>query len=278
MKKLIPAFLLAAFCSLSALAQQTCCMLPTHGAEFTSDKNFQQAHQNPLPFKFTTENGRMISFPVKGGANASAFYVPAKTNSNKVLLVFHEWWGLNDYIKKEAEDWQAALGDLDVYAIDLYDGKVAVNQEEAAKLMNALQPERALQIINGLLRMIGDNKEIATLGWCMGGSWSFQAAIEAGGQSKACVMYYGFPEKDAKRLEAIQSDILYIQATQDKFITNEAVQQFQDKLHKAGRKITVIPFNAEHAFANPSNPQFNKTFTLEARLKVIEYLKNALIR
>jgi carboxymethylenebutenolidase len=277
MKKLLLFLFVILNISSSSMAQQSCCTKPSsHGAEHTANNDFRMAHQNPLPFQFNAKNGKMISFPVKGGINGSAFHVPSAGNGKKILLIFHEWWGLNDYIKKEAEDWQTALGEIDIYAIDLYDGKVAQNQDEAASLMNGLNPERALQIIKGLLMMLGENKEIATLGWCMGGSWSFQAAIEAANRTKACVMYYGFPENDTKRIASIQSDILYIQASQDKFITAEAVNQFSDNLAKEGKKITIFRYDAEHAFANPSNPQFNKTFTMEARVKVIEYLRNSL--
>ena len=53
------------------------------------------------------------------------------------VLVFPEWWGLNDYIKKRAEQ-VAALGYL-AMGVDMYgNGKTADHPEEAGSLMNGV--------------------------------------------------------------------------------------------------------------------------------------------
>ncbi len=62
---------------------------------------------------------------------------PAKSGRRPGVLVVHEWWGLNDYIKRRAT-MLAELG-YTALAVDMYgDGKVADNPGDAGALMNAV--------------------------------------------------------------------------------------------------------------------------------------------
>jgi carboxymethylenebutenolidase len=107
----------------------------------------------------------------------------------------------------------------------------------------------------------------------MGGSWSFQSALLAEPLTKGCVMYYGFPEKDVEKMRPLASDVLFIQATKDGFIKNEDVENFAKNLQSVGKKITIKQYEADHAFANPSNPKYSKTFADEAHQIALAYLK-----
>ena len=98
------------FVGIHHAAAQNCCSKPTGMQLLAMNKSFKAAHEAPLPFTYSSEKGSMLKFPVADGADGSAFYVPANDNSDKVLIVLHEWWGLNDYIKREAENWQTELG------------------------------------------------------------------------------------------------------------------------------------------------------------------------
>ena len=263
----------------SIQAQKSCCAKPANDGSteaLAMNASFQAAHEVPAPLNFTPTSGKMITYKAADGQSANAFIVPASTPSNKVLIICHEWWGLNDYIKREAEAWQQELG-VTVYAVDLYDGKVGTTQEEAGALMGKLDPQRASSIVSGLLSYIGTGKEIATLGWCMGGSWSFQTALLAGKDAKACVMYYGFPEQDAGKIKALKTDVLYIYATQDDFIKRESVDAFGASIAKeSGQKMTIVPFEAVHAFANPSNPKFNQEAAASAKKMALATIKKGL--
>lgn len=63
-------------------------------------------------------------------------------NSNKWIFVFQEWWGLNDYIRLQADMLHTSFPDAHILAVDLYDGKVATTREEAGALMQGASPER----------------------------------------------------------------------------------------------------------------------------------------
>jgi carboxymethylenebutenolidase len=219
--------------------------------------------------------GNMITFKT-GDKTGSAYAVLSGAKSDKIVLMFHEWWGLNAFIKQEAESLQKELGPgVDVYAVDLYDGQVATESVKAAALKDGLNPERASEIIKGLLAYVGNDKQVATIGWCMGGTWSLQATLLASRQA-ACVIYYGSPEKDLEKLKKLQTSVLFIQGMQDAAITPQVVTRFSEDLKKLGKTITVKQYDAVHAFANPSNPKFNKEYAADAHKYVLAFLKNGL--
>ncbi len=234
--------------------------------------NFAQKHLVPAPFENPKHKGEMITFNTEGEV-ANAYLIKGGNKSNKVLIIFHEWWGLNDYIMQEADEYAKDLENVDVYAIDLYDGKVATDVPSAQKFMSGLKQERAAAIIKGLIVKVGPEKSIATLGWCLGGAWSLQASLIAESQSAGCVMYYGMPEAKIERLRTLNCDVLGIFATEDQFINQEVVKTFQANMLKAEKKLTVYNYKADHAFANPSNPKHNKEYTFEARAKSLEFIK-----
>ena len=280
MKQLSAIFLAAALMfTANVVNAQSCCKKPSGNdmKALALNKSFKAAHESPLPLNYSAKKGAMIHFPVTGGADGNAFYVPADESTDKVLLVFHEWWGLNDYIKREAENWQNFLGGhVAVYAIDLYDGKVATTPDEAGNIMSGLDQKRGEAIINGVLNKIGKGKKVATIGWCMGGSWSFTASRLAGVQASGCVMYYGFPDKDDAHIKQMKANTLYIYGTKDNFIKKEDVMSFGNKLIRSGHGFTFQSYDAVHAFANPSNPKYDEKAAGEALQLAIAFLKGEL--
>jgi carboxymethylenebutenolidase len=240
------------------------------------NESFAAAHLIPEPFTLLMPRGSMITFKTPDGKEASAYAIKSPTSSNKVVFVYHEWWGLNDYIKEEADKLSTEFLDADIYAIDLYDGKIATTVPDAQKLMGELNEERSKAIINGAIDYVGKKVKIASIGWCMGGAWSLQSAILEGKQAAGCVMYYGMPESDIDKLKKLHCDVLGIFALQDGHITPKIVKQFEKNMAEAGKKVTIINYDSYHAFANPSNPRYHKEFAEEAHRKAVAYLKERL--
>jgi carboxymethylenebutenolidase len=119
----------------------------------------------------------------------------------------------------------------------------------------------------------GPKAQFASVGWCFGGGWSLQSALLGGKQTMGCVMYYGMPEKDVAKLKTLNSDVLGLFAEQDKWINPEVVKQFEKDMAAAGKKVTVKEYPADHAFANPSNPKYNKELATDAHQRALTYLK-----
>jgi len=70
--------------------------------------------------------------------------------------------------------------------------------------------------------------------------------------------------------------VLGIFAVRDGWITPAKVKEFEVTMKKASKRITVKMYDADHAFANPSNPKFDKTATADAHKHVVEFLKKYL--
>jgi carboxymethylenebutenolidase len=279
LSKITLILLVAAFTGTARGQAPACCAKPPASSDLwalATTEAFARAHESPLPFEYLDKRGTDISFQTLDGKKGRAYYVPSQEASVRTLVIFHEWWGLNDYIRREADRLQDSLGPVDVYAIDLYDGVVATTPEQAGKLSSTLDKHREDFLIKGLLAKIGRDAQISTLGWCMGGSYAFRAAVLAEKQAYGCVMYYGFPEKDGKNITPLQTDVLYIRATQDKFITQSDVAQFGKTVEAAGRKFTLLNFEADHAFANPSNPHYDQAKASVAEGNALAFIRRYL--
>jgi carboxymethylenebutenolidase len=244
----------------------------TDMADFADDPEFKEAHESPRSANVSGA-GTMIQIPIAEGAEPGQAYALMAENSNKYLLVIHEWWGLNDNIKEEAERLFAELEDVNVLALDLYDGKVATNPDDAGAFMQAVSADRAKSIVAGAIQMAGPEADIATIGWCFGGGWSLQASILAGEQGVACVLYYGMPVQRADEIAPLQADILGIFAEQDGWITPEVAQNFEELAKATGKNIEIQQFDAAHAFANPSSEAYNEEAAQEANKRALEFLK-----
>lgn len=244
-------------------------------SQFADDKEFQEAHDEPEDIDSPT-GGEMMTFETPDGKPGSAYAIVPEEPNGDFLLVIHEWWGLNDHIKQEAEQLAAGLEGVTVLALDIYDGQVATTQEDAGKLMQSVKEERARAIIQGALNYAGPEAKIGTIGWCFGGGWSLRASIMAGDQGKACVMYYGMPVQEADKLAPIEADILGIFAKQDGWITPEVVNKFEQLAKATGEDIKIHMYDAQHAFANPSNPNYDEEAAEEANELAMNFLQERL--
>lgn len=244
-------------------------------AQFSEDQEFKDAHEEPAEIDFTG-NGQMLEFGTTDGATGKAYMVAPGRLTEKVLFVIHEWWGLNAHVMQEAERLADSLDNVTVLALDLYDGKVTDNPDEAGKLMQSVSPERAEAIIRGAMGQVGSHAKIATIGWCFGGGWSLKASILAGSQGAGCVMYYGMPVKDANDLAPLRADVLGIFAKKDGWITPEVANNFEALAKTTNKKVEIHQFDAAHAFANPSNPDYDEAAAKKANALALKFLRDKL--
>ncbi|HVV54073.1 MAG TPA: dienelactone hydrolase family protein [Mucilaginibacter sp.] len=276
MKKILP-FIAVTLLAITAFGQSkmACCKQSATQkfAMLASDKKFVMSHDVPRPYHFQSTIGKAITYKTPDSKTANAFVMMAKKPTENWLLVVHEWWGLNDWIKHESEKLYNDLGDVNILDLDLYDGKVATTREEAGQYMQQVKDNRADAIIKGAIAYVGPKAHIATIGWCFGGGWSLQTALMAGKQDVACVMYYGMPEQDVNKLKTLHADVLGNFANKDQWITPKVVAQFAANMKAAGKKLYLHQYDADHAFANPSNPVYDSQATKEAYAYTLAYLK-----
>ena len=234
---------------------------------------FAAMHLSPMVVNPENLLGKMMSFDAADGKQANAYFIAAKKKSNKYLIVIQEWWGLNDNVKMESDKYYTDLGDVNVIAVDMYDGKVAATPDSAMKLMRGADMGRMTAIIQGAIKYAGSKASIYSVGWCFGGMWSLQTAILAGPQAKGSVMYYGRPETNMDKLKSIQCDIIGFFGNLDQSPSPAMVNDFEKNMKEAGKNLSVNRYEAGHGFANPSNPSYNAAAKEDAYTKAIAFFK-----
>lgn len=248
---------------------------PATFASLADSKDFRNSHELPVTYTLEDRSGKDITYEVAGGKDAKAYFVEAEAETNQYIFIFHEWWGLNDHIRREADRLSAEVGNVHVIALDLYDGEVATDREGAGKLMQANDASRSEQIIKGALAMAGEEAKIATIGWCFGGGWSLQGSLIAGKQNVGCALYYGMPEKDVEKLKTLNGPVIGIFATEDQWINDDVVEEFEINMRAADQSLQTEVYSANHAFANPSSPRYNEEAAQDANAKSLDFLKRA---
>jgi carboxymethylenebutenolidase len=192
-----------------------------------------------------------------GSETVSGFLaLPEGGGKHPAIIAIHEWWGLNDWIKEEAQKY-AAQGYV-VLAVDLYRGKVATSPDDAHILMRGLPDDRGLRDLEAAYSYLSsrpdvDASKIGSIGWCMGGGWSLKLAVD---QPKlaACVVNYGMLPTDPATIAKIKAPVMGNFGADDRGIPPDSVNAFESSMKADGKTTDIkIYTGAGHAFENPNN-------------------------
>lgn len=185
-------------------------------------------------------------------------YTPEGKGPFPGIIVVHEWFGLNDWVKEQA----SKLRDQGyvTLAIDLYRGKVAQSSDEAHELMRGLAEDRVNRDLEAAFQYLSSQTDVkkdrmGAIGWCMGGGIALDLALEEP-KLAADVINYGHVVTDPNEVKKINAQILGLFGAQDRGISPEDVKKFEAEMDKQGKKIeiTIYP-DAEHQFENPNNKE-----------------------
>jgi carboxymethylenebutenolidase len=194
--------------------------------------------------------------------------------------VFHEWWGLNDWVKEQASDF-ASHGYV-VLAVDLYRGQVATDTDTAHQLMRGLPQDRGIRDLKAAETYLSSRKDvdphrIGAIGWCMGGGYALDFAV-ADPNLKAVVANYGPPPTDPDSLKQIRAAILGNYGGLDKGILPADVESFGAEMKKLGKSadLKIYP-DAGHAFENPNNKAgYRPQDTADAKSRYLRFFAREL--
>ncbi len=238
-----------------------------------SEEEFKALHAPPKDGKVTLY-GTMIDL-----AGGKAYLsLPKGAPPFPALIVIQEWWGLNDHMKHWAD--RLAGEGYAAIAVDLYDGQVATDSDTAMKLVKAVNEEKAMKTLRAAHTFLKTDERVSasktgSIGWCFGGGWSLRTAIEEP-DLDAAVIYYGRLIDDPQQLMQIHARLCGVFGTRDKGIPPEAIDAFDQALTKAEVKHEIHRYDAEHAFANPSNAIYDEKNSAEAWKKVRAFLEKSL--
>ena len=195
----------------------------------------------------------------QGGANLQSVlaYDDATTALRPGVLVFPEWWGLNDYAKGRARQ-LAELGYV-ALAVDMYgDGVSTTDPKKAGELAGQfygkpLMAERAQAALDQLTKTgLVDARRVAAIGFCFGGAVC-QTLAYNGAPLAGIVSFHGsLVPAPADAADKTHAKFLICHGALDPFTTPEAVDAFKKSLDDARIDYQFVVYSgAVHAFTNP---------------------------
>ncbi len=201
-------------------------------------------------------DGKPVSYKSGEETVQGILYTPGGKGPFPGIIVIHEWWGLNDWVKEQAS--KLADQGYETLAIDLYRGKVATTPDMAHELMRGVPDDRANRDLKGAFDFLASQpnvkkNRIGAIGWCMGGGYSLDVALDEPTLA-ADVINYGHLVTDPDAIKKINAPILGLFGAQDQGITPDDVHKFDAAMKQQGKKVDIkIYDDAGHAFENPNN-------------------------
>ena len=224
--------------------------------------------------------GKPVSYKSGDETVQGILYTPAGKGPFPALVVVHEYWGLNDWVKEQA----AKLADQGYVslAVDLYRGKVATTPDMAHEIMRGVPEDRAKRDLHAAVEFLKSQPDvkkdrIGAIGWCMGGGYALDVALQEPDLA-ADVINYGHLATDADALKKINASILGLFGGQDHGITPGDVHKFEQQMKQLGKKVEIKIYNdAGHAFENPNNKDgYRPADAADAWQRTVDFLARTL--
>lgn len=238
---------------------------------------FVACKNNPEKVKGNPENeiakSTIIEENVSYNADTTALngfvvYDDAIKTKRPVVLIIHEWWGLNDYAKSRARQ-LAALGYLAI-AVDLYgNNRVADNPADASQLSGPIydNPKMAKKRFDAAITKIktysvADTNQIAAIGYCFGGAMILNFA-RMGENLKGVVSFHGNLAGVPITHNIRNTKVLVCNGEADKFVSAEEISKFKKQMDSIKADYTFKSYpNATHAFSNPASTEVGNKFNI----------------
>ena len=203
--------------------------------------------------------------------------MPSENGPHPGILVLQEWWGMNDHIKDITR--RLANEGFVALAVDMYDGKVTKDPEEAKGLMMAMDKAASLEKLYGAVRFLRSDPHVSNvgvIGFCMGGFWSLSLAC-SNRDVKAAVPFYGSIPPDAL-LSQLRSPILYFYGEKDQHISSSEIDRLENLMKNGGKRAEVVRYpDSDHAFFNDTRKEvYNPKDATDAWTRAVAFLKKNL--
>lgn len=176
------------------------------------------------------------------------------------VVVVHEWWGLNNYVRMRTEQ-LAKLGYI-AFAIDMYGKDLRPKDaKEAGALSGIYRSDRALMRARAnagleVLRNhpLADERRIAAIGYCFGGTAVLEMARSGADLIGVVSFHGGLGTPNPGDAKNIRGKVLVLQGADDPVAPPDQVIAFQDEMRKAGVDWQMVSYGgAVHAFSNPES-------------------------
>ena len=206
-----------------------------------------------------------------GGVSLRGYlaYDANQTGERPGVLIVHEWWGHNDYVRERAR-MLAEMGYV-ALAVDMYgDGKQADHPGDAQKFMmevlsNMEAGTNRFKAAKSLLEehTSTDASRIAAIGYCFGGDIVLHMA-RLGMDLKGVASFHGgLGTQTPAEPGRVRAKVLVAHGADDPFVPPAEIETFKQEMADAGGDMKFIVYpDAVHAFTNPAATAMGKKFDL----------------
>jgi|ERR1051326_4747821 dienelactone hydrolase len=225
--------------------------------------------QKPAPSMNSTIKEENVSYSLDSvSMNGFVAYKDSANAKLPIVMIVHEWWGINDYVKNRAKQ-LAALGYF-AMAVDLYgNGKTADDPDNAGKLAGPFyaNPQMAKDRFDAALAKAksyaaADANKIAAIGYCFGGGMVLNFA-RMGEDMKGVVSFHGSLLGVPADKSKLKAEILVCHGADDKFVSEQDVKTFKHQLDSIGANYRFVSYHgATHAFTNPNATEKGKKYNM----------------
>jgi carboxymethylenebutenolidase len=230
-----------------------------------------------------TPLGTMVEYK-SGDLTIPAYLArPPKKQSAPGVLVIHEVFGLNDHIKNVADriahEGYVALAPNFFVRASVTPPKDASDMTALRKAASSIPPDAAIKDMQAALDFLKADKavkpKLASIGFCMGGGFSYQIATHTKDLAGAVIFYGRTP---LELVPQVSCPLLAHFGGLDKGIPPEQVQAWVDALKKAGKSVDARIYpNAGHGFFNDTRPEaYNADAAADAWQRVLKFFHERL--
>ncbi|BAO77357.1 dienelactone hydrolase family protein [Winogradskyella sp. PG-2] len=184
------------------------------------------------------------------------------------VLIVHEWWGHNDYVRERA-DMLANLG-YTAMAVDMYgDGKQANHPDDAGKFAMSVfsnLPEAKARF-NAAVSLLKEHESVdadklAAIGYCFGGSVVLTMA-NSGADLDAVAAFHSGVTLPVMPNENLKAQVLVCNGAADPFVNVESITVFKKAMDSIGAKYEYISYpDVKHSFTSKTADENAKKFNL----------------
>ncbi|OPC00967.1 dienelactone hydrolase [Elizabethkingia meningoseptica] len=220
-----------------------------------------------------TENKGIVTQTLSYTNNGKAYksflaFDESKKGELPVVFIIPEWWGMNDYVKRRAEQ-LAGLGYMAV-AIDMYgDGKVVDNPDDAGKLAKPFygNADLAKQSFEAALKQVqniqkANKTKMAAIGYCFGGAMALNMA-RINEPLKGVVSFHGNLMSGVKPV-ANNVSVLVLNGADDTFVSKDEIASFKKEMDSAKIQYKFVDYpGAVHSFTNPDATETGKKYNMK---------------
>ncbi|HZH29458.1 MAG TPA: dienelactone hydrolase family protein [Pyrinomonadaceae bacterium] len=197
------------------------------------------------------------------------------------VLVIHEVFGLNDHIKSIA-DRIAGAGYVAIapnfFARAADPPKDMSNVDAIRKAASSIPPEAANRDMQSALDFIKQDKgvlpRLASIGFCMGGGFSYRLAAYTEDLAGAVIFYGRTPLELAPQ---VKCPLLASFGETDNGIPPARVEEWIDALKKAGKSVDAKIYpGAGHGFFNDTGQRYHAAAAADAWQRTLRFFRERL--